>query len=157
MIQFDYFFLGDEGDEKLVAMAGVDRASGSIFATQSIVKGSGCVYTVAAICSWLRELGYSRMELRSDGEPAILDMINAVKTRMEKNCDYDKVLCQASPRESHQSNGAVERAISTLRGVARVFIQYLSKKTGSTIRPDGSWWVWALRHASWIYNRFQAT
>ena len=39
LIQFDYFFLGDEGDEKLVAMAGVDRASGSIFATQSIVKG----------------------------------------------------------------------------------------------------------------------
>ena len=123
-------------------MAGVDRASGSIFATQKYREGSGCVYTVASICSWLRELGYSRMELRSDGEPAILDMINAVKTRMEKNCDYDKVLCQASPRESHHSNGAVERAISTLRGVARVFIQYLSKKTGSIIRPDGSWWAW---------------
>ena len=107
-----------------------------------------------SICSWIRELGYSRLELRSDGEPAILDLMTAVKTRLKRNVDYGKVLAQASPRESHQSNGGVERAIQTLRGIARVYMHYLEKKSNSKLRGDSEWWSWAIRHAVWVYNRF---
>ena len=62
---------------------------------------------------------------------------------------------QASPRHSHQSNGGAERAISTMRGLARVFLLHMVGKVGLPQLPANSaWWPWVSRHAAWTYNRF---
>jgi hypothetical protein len=60
-----------------------------------------------------------------------------------------------SPVGSHESNGGAERAVQTVRGLARVYLDALQAKTGCTEMPASSpWWSWAIRHAAWAYNRF---
>ena len=117
-------------------------------------KGPTDAYSVQAACSWLRELGHARYELRTGGEPAILAFTNAVKSKMEYGVDYDNVLVQAAPRHSHQSQGSVERAIQTIRGLSRVVLDTVKSKVNIEITGASIWWSWALRHAMWLYNRF---
>ena len=78
---------------------------------------------VASFAVWLKELGHTRVILQSDGEP------DAVRARfIKENGEVQQVSVQASPRHSHQSNGGAERAISTLRGIARVFLLHMVGK-----------------------------
>ena len=51
-------------------LVAVCRSTGYRFSTVVTEKGPGCSYAVAAMCSWLHELGHSRFIVQSDGEPA---------------------------------------------------------------------------------------
>ena len=117
-------------------------------------KGAKDTYAVAAFSSWIRELGHHRVILQSDGEPGILAFAHAVRDRVIADGRAQQVTCQASPVGSHQSNGRAEKAIQTLRGLSRVYLEHVKERTGITFDNTSGWWAWALRHAAWAYNRF---
>ena len=43
----------------------------------------------------------------------------------------NNVVRQVSPTQSHQSNGAAEKAISTVRGLARTYLAAIKDKIGT--------------------------
>ena len=154
VIQCDYGYLTEQGEALVVALFGVCRASTNLFATLCLQKGPTDAYGVAAMAAWIWELGHPRMVLQCDGEPAIMAFLNAVRDRVVQQGKAEQITVQVSPVGSHQSNGAAEKAVQQLRGMARVYLEHIKDKTGVLFGATSNWWAWALRHAAWAYNRF---
>eukprot|EP00975_Prorocentrum_lima_P033290 6986154-Prorocentrum_lima.AAC.1 len=88
------------------------------------------------------------MVLQTDREPGILALATAVRDKVIAEGKAEQVVLQASPRGSHESNGAAERTVQQVRGMARVFLEYIKDRTSE----EFPWWTWALRRAAWVYN-----
>ena len=159
VIQFDYYYLTDEREKhQQTCVVGVCTSTGALWTTQVVTKGAELsAYTVASAASWLRELGRLKLTLQTDGEPALVKFAESLSSRLASEEDdpgVTRAACQVSPKGSHQSNGAAERALQTLRGLARVYLRVIAERRGKPIELDDAWWSWALRHAAWVYNRF---
>ena len=166
LIALDYFFLG--GDKKKgkdpdtgstpVGMVAIDTSTGALWASMVIGKGATYgIYPTMAVTSWLRELGHLHITMQTDGEPAIQSIVDSIKAKLASGTAgvvIDRVAVQASPVDSHGSNGSVERAVQTVRGLARTYIKCLEKRCGQELPANSPWWCWAVRHAAWLYNRF---
>ena len=166
LIALDYFFLGGDrrkGKDKAtdstpVGLAAIDTSNGALWGSMVIGKGAAFgTYPALALTSWLRELGHIHITLQTDGEPAIQSLVDLIRERLASGnagVVIDRVAVQTSPVDSHASNGAVERSIQTLRGLARTYIAGLERRCGQELPANSVWWCWAMRHAAWLYNRF---
>ena len=114
-----------------------------------------CPYVCAATAKWVRDLGYERFCLHGDTEGVLQLLLD----KWQKNCRSEgqdwQILQQVSPTQSHQTSGAAEKAVSTVRGQARTCLAVLTDKipsfevtTHSPILP------WTIRHAAWILTRY---
>ena len=80
-------------------------------------------YAVAASAKWVRDLGYERFFPYGDNKK---EFFSCYWTKWQKNVVlkdktgkfYDKY------HRSHQSNGAAEKAASTVRGLERTYLAY---------------------------------
>ena len=111
-LPFDFGYMGDGGPLQIACfLVGTDTSSGS--------KKVDMLHVVAGdnhgVFQWL--LGKLAKECRPDERQDL------------------KILRQVSPTQNHQSNGAAEKAVSTIRGLARTY---------SPMLP------WTIRHAEWI-------
>ena len=94
-----------------------DHASRLSFSEVFPVKGTKHAYCVKQVCANIETLGHSKFILRSDQEPAILDLCSSViQDCKSKGID---VLKEHSPVGESQSNGVVERAIQDVEGLVR--------------------------------------
>ena len=153
VIQCDYGYLTDAGgEEPVIALFASCRSSTNLFATLCTQKAPEDTYVVAAFASWIWELGHVRLIIQSAGEPAILALVAAVRDKVIADGKAEQITW-VSPKGSHDSNGAAERTVQQVRGMARVYLENMCEKTGSEIVPKCPWWAWALRHAAWVYNR----
>ena len=60
-----------------------------------------------------------------------------------------------SPTQSHQSSGAAEKAISTVRGLARTYLAVIIPTNPSLgLTPDTPILLWTIRHAAWVLTRY---
>ena len=82
VIQCDYGCLTDAGEEPVIALFASCRSSTNLFATLCTQKGPKDTYVVAAFASWIWELGHVRLIIQSDGEPAILALVAAVRDKV---------------------------------------------------------------------------
>ena len=65
-----------------------------------------------------------------------------------------QILRQLSPTQSHQSNGAAEKAVSTVRGLARTYLGVFKDKISSfAVTTHSPMLPWTIRHAAWIRTR----
>ena len=79
--------------------------------------------------------------------------------KMAKECRPEgrdwQILRQVSPTQSHQSNGAAEKAVSTVRGLARTFLAVTINKIPSfAVTTHSPMLPWTIRHAAWILTRY---
>ena len=66
-----------------------------------------------------------------------------------------QILRQVSPTQSHQSNGAAEKAVSTVRGLARTYLAVLKDRIPSIeVTTHSPMLPWTIRHAAWILTRY---
>ena len=66
-----------------------------------------------------------------------------------------QILRQVSPTQDHQSKGAAEKAVSTVRGLARKNPAVLNDRIPSFDVPTHSRMLpWTSRHAAWIPTRY---
>ena len=63
---------------------------------------------------------------------------------------------QASPTQSHQINGAAEKAVSTARGLARTYLAVLKDKIPFffLVTAHSPMLPWTIRHAAWVLARY---
>ena len=104
----DYGFLGtkDSPATELPVLVDRDRHSMAVWASPVSHKGvhkgvSESDHGVNPLRDWLNETGYQRVIVKSDQEPAIKAVINAVKT----SWPHEMVVEQA-PKESHEKSNS---------------------------------------------------
>ena len=122
MIAIDY--MGPKSKEakeqvikSLPIVVGVDRKSKGVFAHMVPKKGHD-PHAIKMVGREVRLAGYNRLILKSDQEPSVLELLEAVKRERPEKLE---ILPEESPVGEHKSNGEVERAIQTVQGQMRTF------------------------------------
>ena len=132
-LQFDFGYMG-VGRPLLRAcfLVGTDTSSGAIHATMvADSKKMDMPYVVAATAKWVCDLGYERFCLHGDKEGVLQLLLDKVARECRPEEQDLQILRQVSPTQSHQSNGATEKAVSTMRGLARTYLAFLQPRIQS--------------------------
>ena len=80
------------------------------------VKGGGDKYVISSAVSFLKELTYNRFRCRTDQEPAIKAMVDAVIKCLSDDRGVEQILPRETIPESHASLGALEGWHNLLQG-----------------------------------------
>ena len=121
-----------------------DRDTKTIFADAVEMKGRGLDGTVRRVVENLAKLGHKKVILRSDQEPAILDIINGVvETRQ------DPTIPQNSPVGESKSNGFVERAVRSAKDQLRIL------RLARLVPPNHPMRTWIVQHAGDLVSKYQ--
>ena len=167
MISMDYAFItrqgaivsaGDEGgDEQLWSdptalklLIVKDTKSKAVFAHTVPRKGVDekrfSVDMVVADVLWL---GYSKVLLKSDNEPAIVKLLKESLATL-KVSGVDQVGEEHSPPYDSQANGAVEAAVKQVKARIRTMKLCLWRRIGKRIPPRHPIMTWLAPHAASI-------
>ena len=89
-------------------------------------------YVVATTAKWVRDLVYERFCLMEETKK---EFYNCYWTKWQKECRPEgedwQIPRPVSPTQSHQSDGAAEKAVSTVRGLARTYLSVIKGKIQS--------------------------
>ena len=115
--------------DNVKALVAIDRSSGAIYASGVMQKGDDGGYVTQSLSVWIASLGYTMVTLHSDKEPAICWVRDKVQANLiERGMS---VTTRASPTHSHESNGGAERAVQSVRGLARTLVTQVEYALGS--------------------------
>ena len=148
-VSFDWTFLRDqEGAELVPILVGVDHGSGHYMVIRAENRVSDNVKTISQIIWNLRRLGHhGSLEVQTDGEPALIELIENVAAQR----DTPTVL-RRSPVGDSQSNGRVERAVRSVEELTRVLKIDVEKRAGGRLSVQDGCFKWLLRHVAMILN-----
>ena len=114
-IGIDYAFMKEKGNEETLTIVVMkDRDTKTISSDVVELKGRGIDGTVDRIIENIQRLGYKKVILKSDQEPALVNLINGVIEARD-----DSTIPECSPVGESQSNGVVERAVRSVKDQVR--------------------------------------
>ena len=160
-ICMDYFFVSQE-DERASAnplLLPDDEANGNKYmrplGRKGLGEGNEMEWLIKDVHDELKSWGYpgggeSALILKSDGEPAIVAVREAIARFHGGQISPE----QSATRES-QSNGRAEVSGKVIRGVVKVFKGQLEYKTKTTIASSDVIMRWLVSWAAMIYSRFK--
>ena len=100
----------------MTVLVSKDRMSGCFSANVVPKKGVGGGWIVKQADRELKKYGHhGRITLRSDGEPAIKDLLNRIA-----GARAQETVIETTPAGDSKSNGRVERAVQSIEKQARV-------------------------------------
>ena len=110
VIQFDYANLSsvNEKREQMRMRTFLDTNTGYGTTCVIDVKGGGDKYAISSAVSFLKELGCTRFRCKTDPEPAIKAMVDAVIKCLSDDRVVEQILPEETIPESHASLGALE-------------------------------------------------
>ena len=126
-VDWDWGFLRDaEGQPSIDVLIGVDFRTSVRVALVADNRMSSNLCTIAGVLSCLRRLGhYGAIELRTDGKPALVDLMRQVGAKRG-----GPTVVKQSPPADHASNGRVERTVRSVEETSRVLNIDLRQRTG---------------------------
>ena len=127
-----------------------DRDSKTIFADVVEAKGRGLGGTVENVVRNIASLGYKKVTLCSDQEPAILDLIEGIIAARK-----EPTIPQNSPVGESQANGLVERAFRSVKDQVRTLRLALQKRVGCRIPVGHPIMTWIVKHAGELISKYQ--
>ena len=160
VISFDYCFIGDRDevtDEETFKAAGEgaakvlvirDSKSKSLFA--HVVPSKGVDekgFAVDALVDDVRWLGYSRVTLKSDNEPAIVKLLSEALRELRIQ-GLEQTLEEHSPEFDPQANGSAEVGVKLLKGHFRTVRSCIESQLGYRIPVRHALTAWMIRHAA---------
>ena len=113
------------------------------------VKGAHA-HSVDLIVKFLKFVGERKVILKSDQEPAILALKDAVMAHSEFNVSGEE-----SAVGDHSGNGAIEQAVQRVQGQTRVLKEALPARYDFKVDPAHVCLPWLIRHAAAVITRFQ--
>ena len=129
-----------------------DEKSKHVFSHVVPKKGASVAYCVQQTVRNLEQLGYPKMVLKCDQEPAMEDLRNTAI----KECKLKGI--EAIPEESlvgaSQSNGVIERAIQEIEGMVRTLKDQVEAKYQQHIKSEHPFLVWLVRHAGDLWSKY---
>ncbi|CAK0798924.1 unnamed protein product, partial [Prorocentrum cordatum] len=143
----DYFYMGEE--EKAATHVFIkDRVTSMIGA--AVLDGKTSTYAAKYFTNFLVELGYRRIILKSDNEPALL------KLRREAVKDMQiEVVPRESPVSDHQANGAAESGVREAKKGIRALKTSTEDRYGRKLAEDHVLLAWLARHVVQTSNRYK--
>ena len=90
--------------------------------------------------------------MQADGEPSTKQLLKSVQEARRRLGLSTEI--RLSGTDQHQSNGAAERAIQTIRRLANTYRKSLEQKIEAQVPSTCHIFPWATQHAAFIYNRF---
>ena len=151
-VALDYAFMSrsDEEEERAKPILVIkDEKTQMVRATFVPAKGRD-PYAIKYTTAFLRSLGYKRVVLKSDGEPAIV----ALKEHAAKEAGLEFV-SEESPVGDHQANGLIENAIREVKRQIRVLRSVLEEKIGRVLSDEDPVLSWLPRQAADLLCRYK--
>ena len=100
-------------------------------------------------CTGLGEMGYyNSVLLKSDGEPALVDLLNQIAT-LRKGV----IVIEHSAPEESKSNGLFKRGIQMIEEMIRVYKLDLEKRIGCRLEVSSNVFAWLVEYAVDIVNK----
>ena len=158
-LSFDYSFTERPNEpnqasaEKLTCLVLADRHSGWRESIPCRTKAADS-YIVTEVVRLLSYLGHGEICLKSDAEPtckALQGKIQATRARLGLRTVLEYV-----PEGEKASNGAAEQAVETCRQHGNILLSEYEKATGKRVSTTHPLHSWAMRHGSWLINRYHA-
>ena len=128
----DYFFLGEE-NEVQPNLVLKDRKSEAYYATTLDKKTSS--YTIAFIAGAIQEMGYKRLLMKSDNEPAMLKL----KAQVSQCLPGVEIVPKEAPVGDSRANGAAENAVKLLKGHFRTRKTATEDRYGCKLDAKSPW------------------
>jgi hypothetical protein len=159
VISFDYCHTGKTGEaveegaqvQKLTAVVVHDSHSNAVHCIPVRGKHQG-KHVAKEIIKFINFLDYGAVCLRTDNEPATLD-IQRVIQRARQRQDLRTVIENGKVLDKG-SNPHAEKAIDRVRCQAMVFLHALTHNLKYDVPPGHPLFAWAFSHAAWTLTRF---
>ena len=160
VVSFDYAFISDVGeittDAEFEAAGDVavkilvvrDNKSKSIFAHVVPVKGiDDKGFAVSVLVEDVKYLGYSKVVLKSDNEPAIVKLLTEALRELRIQ-GLEQCLEEHSPEYDPMANGSAEVGVKLWKGQFRTLKSCLESQIGYKIPVRHPLISWLVRHAA---------
>ena len=151
-VSIDYASLGTEEDEErggVGILVGRDKWTQLTFCFYVECKGTGDKHIVNRVARSVGESGNVKAILKGDGEPALIQVQEAVKEARTQ-----ETVVKNPPAYDPQSNGAAERAVQEVKGQIRSLKLGLEARIGRRIKSEEPIIGWMVTHAAGVINRF---
>ena len=150
-VVFDYGFLGGVGDEETVPVQiARDVDTKMLFAHIVPRKGLVAEHGVAQLLKDIDRLGYKKLCLKCDGEPALL----AIQEQVKK-IRSDETLTENSPAGDSRANGIAERAVQSVAEQIRVVRSHLESRIKAKLPGTHAVTCWLVEHCADLLNKYQ--
>ena len=106
-------------------------------------------FVIHGLLEFLGEIGRKRIVIRSDNEPAVKALVQAVALHRE-----DETVIEEIRVKSSQSIGCNEHDHFLVGGMARAIRIDMEKRFGDNFPVVHAVYSWILRHSGWLLNRF---
>ena len=146
-IAFDYGYMTQEGADTFPILVLRDSRCG--YTCSSCVQAKGVnTYSVALMVGMIRDLGFRRILLKCDNEPATLALRAAVKDQLR---DVE-ILDVGPPEGDHAANTRAETAVRETKRQCRSLRLAAERKLGVKLRDDHPALAWAPRFAGHVLS-----
>ena len=137
-----------KGEEYATVLALKDRLSKLLCGHVVPNKGASVEWVVSQALRDLQKMGHANsVTLRSDGEPALVDLLNQIAERRPGT-----TLVEHSVRDS-RSNGFIERGVQSLEELVRLYKIDLERRIKFQILVGSNVFAWMVEHAADMYNK----
>ena len=144
----DYFYFGKD-EEGLPHLQVRDGHSGMSWASPVPAKGND-PFAVNFMLGVLDEVGYKRLVLKSDNEPAI----KALKSSVKDSSKVDIILEESKTGDS-QSNGLAEVAVRETKRQCRAMKSALQERLSVEVGEKHPILSWMARHGNFLVSRYR--
>ena len=107
-------------------------------------------YAIDTVGQEIERSGLNKISIESDKDPALVDLIRAVKRERGENIEMIKP--EHPPVGESQSNGKVERTIRTVQAQVRTLKLMVESKFGTSIKQDSVLLPWLVKYAGTLIN-----
>ena len=167
ILAFDYLFVTPEEEIKtregitppemeecqLEILVAIDTTSGGI--SSHVVKKKGVEddrYSVDKLVEDVEWLGYSQIILKSDNEPAIIQVLDETLKSLKVGTTDQAMEEHPAPYDS-KANGAVENAVGQIQGLLRTLEIALERSISKSIPLDHPVISWMVEHAAFTLTQ----
>ena len=150
-VGYDYCFMRNTaGGDYVPVLVSKDKKTKLITAHVVPCKGADVEWITKQCNRDIQKCGhYGPVTLRSDQEPAIIDLLKAVAV---ERSPAESILEHSAVGDS-QGNGFVERAVRSVEEITRVLKIDLEKRMGEQLPVDTIVFSWLIEHATDCWNK----
>ena len=137
---------------KMMVLVCVDRSTGMLHGVPLPSKEQQCLqYAAKEVLSFLSYLGRTEVEIRGDNEPSMTMLMDKIVTARTAA----KLATRKSPSQphEHQTNGAAEQAILSLRDIGSTLLQQV-RECGYVLSNESDLVPWVYTHAATLHNQY---
>ena len=135
------------------AVAMRDSISKALFANVIPGKGLDYEWTSQQIVADIGRLGYPKVVIRSDQEPAIKALVDRMKEIGDSQ--GKETILEWSPKYDSDANGQAEKAVQAAEGISRTPNFELVDRVGGKGPADHPLIAWLVRHAADIVTKLE--